>query len=195
MTHANRFKTKGARGAVVLAAAAMLGTGALGALPLGCSTEDEIIFSTKCVAGRCNEDPAGATSGATSGGSVATTDCPDKDVVDPNCPLWASAIFTQIIDEGAAGNCAGSGCHSGIGASEPVLVPGNAKATRVALLTYQFENPAGPYVSCENPDSSKILCNLSNENTCGLPMPQGSDLTQPQIDLIKEWITCGAPDN
>lgn len=194
MTHANRSRTKEARGTVLLAAVVVLGAGALGVLPLGCSTEDEIRFGDpSCVAGRCESGPTGAASG----GSAASTDCPGKGVEGPECPSWKSEIFDPIVDESGAGQCAASGCHSGTIDSDLVLVPGDAKATRLALLTYQFKDPAGRYVSCEAPENSMILCNLSEADTCGKLMPQivKPKLDQTQIDLFAEWIKCGAPDN
>lgn len=191
MTRANRFKTKGAPGAILLAAAVVLGAGALGALSLGCSTEDEIQFGDPlCPANRCKDDVAGASSG----GSVGTTDCPEG-VDGSGCPSWKDDIFGPIVDTNGAGQCATSGCHSGPNASDPVLAPGDAQETRMALLTYEMKASGGRYISCVEPDDSKILCNLSETGACGLPMPPGTKLDQTQIDQIKEWIKCGAPDN
>lgn len=193
MTRVNRFKTKGAHGAILLAASVVLGAGALGALSLGCSTEDEIQFGDPlCPANRCKDDVAGASSG----GSVATTDCPGNGVLGPDCPSWKDDIFGPIVDTNGAGKCAAPGCH-GVSGVEPLLVAGNAKDTRLALLNYDFKNPTGPYVSCVKPGDSKILCNLAQIGTCGSLMPKDvmPKLDETQIKLIEDWITCGAPDN
>jgi hypothetical protein len=165
----------------------------------GCSTEETIIFGDPaCPAGRC-----AAGSGATSGGSDCNFD-------GGTCAVrFEEQIFTPIFDAEGTAKCANVQCHGdplNI-QGELLLVPGDAPASRAALLAYQFDKPAGPYITCATPDDSKLLCNMSVETgatnkygKCITTMPLVDDLgakrlTESELELLRGWIACGAPNN
>lgn len=168
----------------------------------GCSTEETILFDPSCPGGRCS-----ALAGGTGGGAAAT-DCPAD--ADPSCPIkFGEQIFKPLFDAEGKAKCANAACHGDPANVQGgiVLVPGNAVASRQALLDYQFDNPAGPYIKCSPPEASKILCNLSlgpmvpnPYGKCLTTMPLVDDvgaqrLTEDELELIKGWIACGAPNN
>lgn len=165
-----------------------------------CSSEDPVLFGNPdCPAGRCQ---SGATGSSSSGG----TDCVPSGNV---CMVrFGDDIFKPLFDATGAAKCADVTCHGDPANVQGrlLLVPGDAVASRQALLDYQFDNPAGPYITCTTPADSKILCNMSLGATanpygkCSLTMPVvdnvgAQTLTQAQLELIAQWIACGAPNN
>lgn len=120
-------------------------------------------------------------------------------------------IFTPIFDSAGSAKCADVACHGDPAnvQGDLLLVPGDAAASREALLAYQFDKPAGPYITCATPQDSKLLGNLAvaagETNPYGklpLLMPILGDpavtaepLTAQQLELIYQWIVCGAPNN
>jgi hypothetical protein len=179
---------------------------AASAYALGCSTEDEILFGgpEACIAGRCTGN---STTSTASGGS----DCMGGDP-DAGCAVsFKTDIYDALLSEAGKARCADAQCHGD--AADPggdfYFPPKDAAAARTALLSYQLDNPAGPYVTCAAPAMSKLLCNMflgvGNTNPygkCGSTMPQllnpdvgQAVLTQADLELIEDWITCGAPNN
>lgn len=121
-------------------------------------------------------------------------------------------IYDALLSEVGKAKCADAGCHGDMaapGAKDFFLPAGSASDAHAALLAYQFDSPAGPYISCGSPDDSRFLCNMflgaGNPNPypkCGTTMPQLTNpnvsqevLTLADLELIKEWIKCGAPNN
>lgn len=168
-----------------------------------CSSEDPVIFGDPdCPAGRCQ---TGSTGTGSSGGS----DCMSDGGV---CAVrFGEDIFTPLFDATGSAKCADVLCHGDPAnvQGDLVLVPGDAAAARQALLAYQFDKPAGPYITCGTPADSKILGNMALDtgetNPYGkwpLLMPTTIDpavdakpLTAAQLELIFQWIACGAPNN
>jgi hypothetical protein len=173
----------------------------------GCgASDDPVLFGDpECVAGRClNVGTASASS--SSGG----TDCkPDGGACSVQ---FATQIFDAILDVKGTAKCADVQCHGDPNniQGDLLLVAGDALSSRKALLEYQFDKPAGPYITCGAPEDSRFLCNMLLEAgvtnkyaaKCATLMPTtlGPDvgqapLTEAQLDLIAEWIKCGAPNN
>jgi len=189
-----------APGRIRVALAALALAAAASFLVVACSTEEEIIFGDPaCPANRCQ---SGGTSGD-SGGTDCTT--PDE-----SCAVhFAADIFEPIFDANGSAKCANTQCHGNPMdlQGDLLLVPGDAFSSREALLAYQFDKPAGPYITCKNPAESKILCNMflgigvtNKHGKCLTTMPLidelgAEPLTESQLELIAQWIACGAPNN
>lgn len=195
-------RARRSRGAVPLALALL--AAATGAYTAGgCSTEESVLFDPSCPAGRCNNTPSGGP-GPTGGASG----CPEFG--DPSCPIkFGEQIFKPLLDKDGSAKCADALCHGDPANvnGDLLLVPGNAAASRNALLEYQFDKPPGPYISCTTPADSKFLCNMSladgamnKYGKCLTTMPLVDDvgakrLTETELELIAGWIACGAPNN
>jgi hypothetical protein len=188
-------------GRIRVALAALAMAAAASFLAAACSTEEEIIFGDPaCPANRCQA--AGAA-----GGTGEGTDCTNP---DENCAVhFAADIFDPIFDANGSAKCANTQCHGNPMdiQGDLLLVPGDAFSSREALLKYQFDKPAGPYITCKNPPESRILCNMflgigvtNTYGKCLTTMPLidelgAEPLTEMQLELIAQWIACGAPNN
>lgn len=187
-------------GRIRVALAAAVVAAAAAVLPAACSTEEEIIFGDpSCPANRCQSGGSGGESGG--------TDCTTP---DENCAVhFAADIFEPILDANGTAKCANMQCHGNPMdiQGDLLLVPGDAFLSRDALLAYQFDKPPGPYITCKNPAESKFLCNMflgvgttNKYGKCLTTMPLidelgAEPLTESQLELIAQWITCGAPNN
>lgn len=166
---------------------------AFAALPMaiaGCATEEIPPYGdpAKVVGG------AGATS--SSGGGTCMS--------DSMCAVRFASDVLPILE--TKGKCADAQCH-GMGAGTLTLTAGDAKKLRTELLGISVVG--GPYIACETPGDSKMLCNLRVEMgvvkppNCGALMPQvdpddtvdDARINQMEFTTIEEWIKCGAPDN
>lgn len=166
---------------------------AFAALPLavaGCATEEIPPYG----------DPAevvgGAGASSSSGGATCTG--------DPMCTVSFANDVVPILE--TKGKCADAQCH-GMGAGTITLTAGNAKKLRAELLDLSVAG--GPYIACDTPENSKMLCNMRVEMgvtkppNCGGLMPKvdpddtvdDARLNQSEYTTIEEWIKCGAPDN
>ncbi len=189
-----------APGRIRVALAALATAAVASFLVAACSTEEEVLFGDPaCPANRCQAGAAGGTTGG--------TDCttPDED-----CAVhFAADIFEPIFDANGSAKCANAQCHGNPMdiQGDLLLVPGDAFSSREALLAYQFDKPAGPYITCKNPQDSRILCNMflgvgvtNKYGKCLTTMPLidelgAQPLTESQLELLAQWIACGAPNN
>lgn len=132
---------------------------------------------------------------------------------DAACTVsFATDVFDAIMDVGGTAKCADAQCHGDPNniQGDLLLIPGDAGGSRKALIEYQFDKPAGPYITCGKLEDSRLLCNMLLESgvtnkyatkcatlmptTLGLQIGQ-LPLTEAQLDTIAEWIKCGAPNN
>jgi len=180
----------------------VLSSFSLGAvLTASCSTVDPITFADGggCVAGGCFDDmpTTGATTSSSTGGSCT----PGSGCVTMRS--FQNDVFPIL--EGSGG-CTQSSCHGSTDNGKLLLPTGNAAASHAALVLYSLDSnpgPTGPYVVPCDPQNSKLLCNLvlaggaqNPYGNCGSSMPIGtSQMTAAELDLIAEWIACGALDN
>ena len=170
----------------------------VGILAGGCATEEEVRFG----------EP-GRVTGGFEGVTVTGGSCQ----VNGACTVsWRQQIFGQVLD-GPPGACGAIGCHRD-GAGNFVF-PADSDAAYESLLA--FDLPGGrPYVVPCEPALSHIMCNLrlatGVENPyvgpdaaftggCGSSMPKAdasvgsAPLSQVDLDLLVEWVLCGAPRN
>jgi hypothetical protein len=108
-------------------------------------------------------------------------------------PVTLSQLQTQIF----APIC--SGCHTGPTGN---LLPSgmdlsSANASFNALVNVASLQVAGlNRVTPNDPANSYLIHKLEGTQTIGTRMPQGGPfLDQATIDMIKEWINDGAPNN
>lgn len=148
-------------------------------------------------------DLAAVPGSSCSAGSVTghVGDCVHRileEVVPPE-PTW-SAIYTEVV-----GPLCGASCHSG-GAAIPLDL-----STQQIAYDNIVEQPATggacagvgilvvPYESASTPNESVqslFVDKLTPEPRCGGPMPpRGALLPAEIIDVIRQWIEAGAPND
>lgn len=137
-----------------------------------------------------------------SGGNSTTSSTSTECVPDPECDVsFAEDVFPVLDTKG--GCAAASPCHQS-GAKGLTLTPGDVASYYQALTSYTLDSPAEPYIAPCDPAGSTILCNLqlsdgseSEFGKCGTLMPYtpAGSPTPAELDLIKDWIACGAPNN
>ena len=119
---------------------------------------------------------------------------------DGTSACWA-VLQPKILD--GSGGC--TGCHTG------VSDPNGTSNTRVSwdfsqyatIVTDGLESqyPTGGKIvdaSSSVPDNSflhrKLAGDLEVGGSEGVPMPLGGQLSQPDLDLIDEWLSKGSPE-
>ncbi len=120
-------------------------------------------------------------------------------------PVDPTATFTRIQREIFTPTCAKIGCHDPIGRQEGmVLSEGRAYASIVRVPSNQMPqlfriDPADTFTpgTGGGPTSSSYLFRkIVGAGITGDRMPQGGPyLTQAQINLIRDWIRRGAPND
>lgn len=169
----------------------------------GCASEVIPTYGDPAqVAGGVGGAGGSVTTGNDGGGGGTTTSTPTECQVDPACAVSFLEDVLPVLD--TKGGCAAaSPCHQA-GAKGLTLMPADAAGYYAALTSYTLDDPADPYVVPCDPDKSTLLCNLQlsggAENpfgTCGTKMPISPDdgPTPAELDAIKDWIACGAPNN
>lgn len=111
---------------------------------------------------------------------------------DPEPEPTLSAIQASIFTP----SCAVSGCHAGNNPSQRLnLSEGEAFEDIVGVASR--EKPALLRVDPGNPDGSYLLHKVEGRaDIAGQRMPLGRDpLSTAQIQLIRDWISAGAPNN
>ncbi len=91
-------------------------------------------------------------------------------------------------------SCAVSGCHAGSSPTGSMdLSAGVAYANIVNVASVQ--NPALSRITPNDPENSYLFRKLTGTNISGNRMPLGGTLSAAQIDLVRDWIEAGAPNN
>lgn len=159
----------------------------IAALACACRSEETVLYG----------DPANVAGGGSDNGTATSTMCEP----DLNCSVSFQDDVFPILDT-KAGCGKTPTCH-GDGAGELTLIAGDADNYLTTLSAYTLLDE-GPYIVPCDPDASKLLCNLrpltgetNPFGTCGSRMPKNAEdgPTEAEINLIKDWILCGAPDN
>lgn len=93
-------------------------------------------------------------------------------------------------------NCALSGCHAGPSPQQGLDLSAGATHDNVVNVA-STERPEVDRVEPGNPDASYLVHKIEGRSSIvGERMPLGREpLSQEQIDVIREWIANGAPDN
>lgn len=124
-------------------------------------------------------------------GELKTPTEPDDggDPIDPN------ATFTRVQNEIFTPTCASVGCHDPLGrSSELVLSAGRAYANTVNVPS--VEVPSLDRVEPNDPTNSYLYRKITGAGITGERMPQSRPpLSEAQIDLVRDWIRRGAPND
>ena len=113
----------------------------------------------------------------------------------PPPPPAFAAEFSAIQANVFTPTCATSGCHTGAGAPQGLILD---EANSYALLVNRASNqvPALLRVAPNDPDNSYLIQKLEGTAAVGAQMPlNGQPLPQATIDVIRQWITDGAIDD
>jgi hypothetical protein len=110
----------------------------------------------------------------------------------------SGVTLTQIQAGVFTPTCSVSGCHNGVGN----FLPGSmnltsANSSHAALVNVlSINEPIFDRVEPGDPDNSYLIHKLEGTQTVGTQMPQGGPfLNQATIDMIRDWISDGAPNN
>lgn len=110
-------------------------------------------------------------------------------------PIDPTATFTRVQTEIFTPNCTGIGCHDPLGRQEGmVLIAGQAYANIVNRPATQ--NSALNRIQPGDPDNSYLYRKILGAGINGERMPQGGPyLNDAQIQLVRNWIRRGAPND
>ena len=111
-------------------------------------------------------------------------------------PPAAAVSFGQQIQPILTASCTSSACHDASQPAQGLQLTSGAAYT--ALMAAAAECPADQRVSPGNPDQSYLMLKLQGSGDCftGSRMPRGNaPLSAAQLQLIRDWITNGAPNN
>lgn len=113
----------------------------------------------------------------------------------PPPPAAFGPNFSEIQTNVLTPTCAISGCHTGAGAPQGLMLD---EAISFALLVgvASGQVPAVLRVAPNDPDNSYLIQKLEGTATVGAQMPlNDTPLLQSTIDIIRQWIIDGAIDD
>lgn len=109
-------------------------------------------------------------------------------------PPDASATFSRVQNQIFTPSCALAGCHDASGQQEgQILSAGQSYAMIVGVPSHQM--PALKRIEPGDPSNSYLYRKVVGSGIVGTPMPQGGQLTEQQISLLRDWIRRGAPND
>lgn len=110
-------------------------------------------------------------------------------------PIDSSATLTRVQTEIFTPTCATLGCHDPLGQqSQLVLSAGRAYANTVNVRSVEITSL--DRVEPGDPANSYLYRKLTGAGITGDRMPQGlPPLSQAQIQLVRDWIRRGAPND
>lgn len=139
---------------------------------------------------------------------IEGTDAPDGDspyaTIDYDGCQYAAEFGEPDPDSGATFSghvqpilttrCATPGCHgSMVPAADLDLTEGVARDNLFGMST---QNPDIPFVTPGNPTNSYLMTKLTGDGFAGQRMPLGAaPLSQEELDIVRLWISYGAPDD
>lgn len=139
---------------------------------------------------------------------IEGTDAPDGDspyaTIDYDGCQYAAEFGEPDPDSGATFSghvqpilttrCATPGCHgSMVPAAGLDLTEGVARDNLFGMST---QNPDIPFVTPGNPTNSYLMTKLTGDGFAGQRMPLGAaPLGQDELDIVRLWISYGAPDD
>jgi hypothetical protein len=110
-------------------------------------------------------------------------------------PVDPTATFTRVQNGIFTPTCAALGCHDLLGRRQNlVLAAGSAYGQIVGVPSEQM--PALRRIAAGDPANSYLYRKITGAGITGDRMPQGqAPLTDAQINLIRDWIRRGAPND
>lgn len=110
-------------------------------------------------------------------------------------PIDPSATFSRVQTEVFTPTCAVAGCHDDFGREAGlILLAGQSHANTVNRSSTQL--PSMLRVRPGTPSDSYLYLKITGDpRIVGDRMPQRGTLTPQQIDLVRQWIRRGAPND
>ena len=111
--------------------------------------------------------------------------------IDQNQPVSENPTYTSDIKPILDANCVS--CHKpgGIASNSPLTT--YEEVVNGVASENACKGTGMQYVVKGNPNQSLLYLKITNP-PCGAKMPQGSSLSQGEIDTIRRWIEIGAPE-
>ena len=109
-------------------------------------------------------------------------------------PTGSGSKFSEHVQPILDTRCATAGCHGEVApAAELDLTAGKAYDN---LMLASLQNPDMPRVTPGNPTNSYLVTKLTGNGLMGVQMPLGAaPLAPEEIEVIRTWISYGAPDD
>jgi hypothetical protein len=110
-------------------------------------------------------------------------------------PIDQSATFTRVQTEIFTPTCASIGCHDALGqSSQLILTPTQAYSMTVNQAS--VEMPSLARVQPNDPANSYLYRKITGVGITGERMPLNRPpLSEAQIQLVRNWIRRGAPND
>lgn len=141
-----------------------------------------------------------SSSGSTPAPTATATPLPEPGppIPLPPKPLPKCDVSFQkdVLVVFASTGCSSEACHGGANPrNEPRIALADPPAVIYKTLTNFTMSNGQTYVvpQSTSPKSSGISCNL--RGACGVPMPIANKLSSKQLNVIDDWLSCGAPLN
>ncbi|MDB5978146.1 MAG: hypothetical protein JWR07_4906 [Nevskia sp.] len=134
-----------------------------------------------------NGQPIGSSSSSSSGGGSSSGSGSGSSGATVSFQTIQDQVFTPICAQ----------CHAGASAPQGLqLSQGEAYAMIVGVPSQ--EQPALKRIAPGDPDNSYLVQKIMGTAAVGAQMPAGCPITQPclttaTIDLIRQWVSEGAP--
>jgi hypothetical protein len=109
-------------------------------------------------------------------------------------PTGSGSTFSGHVQPILDARCATGGCHGELAPAAGLdLTAGHARDN---LLLPSQQNPDVPRVTPGNPTNSYLITKLTGNGIAGSQMPLGATaLSADEIEVIRTWISSGAPDD
>jgi hypothetical protein len=150
------------------------------------------LSSAEVIAIACWIEGASAPGGGSSHTEIDYDGCEyAKDFGEP--PADSGATFSGHVQPLFDARCSAAGCH---GANQPAaglsLVAGQSRAN---LLRPSAQNPEVDLVTPGNPTNSYLVTKLTGNGASGVQMPVNGSLSEEEIEMVRLWISYGAPND
>jgi hypothetical protein len=109
-------------------------------------------------------------------------------------PTGSGSKFSEHVQPILDTRCATAGCHGEVAPAAGLdLTAGKAYDN---LMLPSMQNPEMPRVTPGNPTNSYLITKLTGNGLMGVQMPLGAaSLSTEDIEVIRTWISYGAPDD
>lgn len=106
----------------------------------------------------------------------------------------SGATFTNHVAPILTARCATAGCHGEVAPAADLDL--TEDVARDNLFQMSIQNPDIPLVTPGNPTNSYLMTKLTGDGFSGQQMPLGaSPLSDAELDIVRLWISYGAPDD
>jgi len=134
--------------------------------------------------------------------TVTFTVTDSKDASDPTADTRtitvaaAGATFTEVQQQIFTASCAFSGCHGGSSPAQGMDLRAGAAFANIVNVS-SSEQPSLDRIEPSDPDNSYLYLKvLGDSSISGVRMPRGGPmLSQNLLDLLRDWIERGAPND